>query len=289
MSSDTVQCPHCDTRFRTNSEQLRLADGLVRCGRCMQIFNAIDGSAIPTLEETKQESAATTTTGQTTRDVASETDKHASPQTEQDSNEGEEGGNEAARDPLQLLNSLSTVNHDFEHHMPPPQPRRWPWILASLVALLTLAAQLAQWQMPQLLASPYGDEIESYCNRYQLPCEPETEAKPGNIDHISSSNLIVRKHPEHKDALIVDTLLTNKSDQASPFPALHLRFSDINDHTIASRVFQPREYLSGELNALSDLASQQPIHVVLEIRDPGSNAVNYQLKLQPAYPGFNRR
>ena len=35
-----TQCPHCNTRFRVNSQQLFAAQGAVRCGSCMQVFNA---------------------------------------------------------------------------------------------------------------------------------------------------------------------------------------------------------------------------------------------------------
>lgn len=35
-----TQCPHCTTRFRVNSQQLFVAQGAVRCGSCMQVFNA---------------------------------------------------------------------------------------------------------------------------------------------------------------------------------------------------------------------------------------------------------
>ncbi len=48
-----TQCPHCQTTFRVVHDQLKLRAGLVRCGRCKQIFNGIehllppDGAAPP--------------------------------------------------------------------------------------------------------------------------------------------------------------------------------------------------------------------------------------------------
>ncbi|MES9940056.1 MAG: DUF3426 domain-containing protein [Candidatus Thiodiazotropha sp. 6PLUC2] len=42
-----TQCPHCLTLFRINSEQLKAAEGQVRCCQCNQIFNALE-----TLQET---------------------------------------------------------------------------------------------------------------------------------------------------------------------------------------------------------------------------------------------
>ena len=35
-----TQCPHCQTRFKVQSDQLDVCDGQVRCGRCNHVFNA---------------------------------------------------------------------------------------------------------------------------------------------------------------------------------------------------------------------------------------------------------
>lgn len=37
-----TRCPHCRTVFRINTEQMRAHNGMVRCGSCRQIFNAVD-------------------------------------------------------------------------------------------------------------------------------------------------------------------------------------------------------------------------------------------------------
>ncbi|MEE9143098.1 MAG: DUF3426 domain-containing protein [Gammaproteobacteria bacterium] len=37
-----TRCPHCTTVFRVTAEQLRAADGDVRCGRCQMVFSALD-------------------------------------------------------------------------------------------------------------------------------------------------------------------------------------------------------------------------------------------------------
>ena len=38
------QCPHCISRFDIPAAALQAADGVVRCGHCMQLFNAIDNA-----------------------------------------------------------------------------------------------------------------------------------------------------------------------------------------------------------------------------------------------------
>jgi predicted Zn finger-like uncharacterized protein len=39
----TTLCPHCNTRFRISGEQLEAHHGMVRCGHCMQAFDARPG------------------------------------------------------------------------------------------------------------------------------------------------------------------------------------------------------------------------------------------------------
>jgi len=38
-----ARCPSCGTVFRVVQDQLRVSEGWVRCGRCAEVFNAIDG------------------------------------------------------------------------------------------------------------------------------------------------------------------------------------------------------------------------------------------------------
>jgi predicted Zn finger-like uncharacterized protein len=41
--SGTTLCPHCNTRFRIAAEQLEAHQGMVRCGSCLQAFDARPG------------------------------------------------------------------------------------------------------------------------------------------------------------------------------------------------------------------------------------------------------
>jgi predicted Zn finger-like uncharacterized protein len=43
MSSLATRCSACGTVFRVVADQLRVSEGWVRCGRCSQVFNALEG------------------------------------------------------------------------------------------------------------------------------------------------------------------------------------------------------------------------------------------------------
>jgi predicted Zn finger-like uncharacterized protein len=49
-----TQCPECKTKFRVNDDQLRAAQGQVRCSRCHIIFNAREFLQSPSAKEGQQ-------------------------------------------------------------------------------------------------------------------------------------------------------------------------------------------------------------------------------------------
>ena len=93
---------------------------------------------------------------------------------------------------------------------------------------------------------------------------------------------MVRSHPDYANALIVDAILFNEARYPQPFPELELSFSALNGAPVASRRFSPAEYLRGDLINMDTMPVNTPLHISLEIVDPGEQAVNYNLRLLPA-------
>ena len=150
------------------------------------------------------------------------------------------------------------------------------WLLWSLLILLALAALAFQYVRHNFQDLARQDQYRPW---FEGVCPTLGCALPSRVDiaQIRSSNLVVRSHPSYRGALVVDAILYNRANFTQPFPLLELRFADIGGQPIASRRFKPSEYLSGELAGQKDMPSQTPIHISLEILDPGSNAVNYSL------------
>ena len=92
----------------------------------------------------------------------------------------------------------------------------------------------------------------------------------------------MRSHPTQRGALAVDAIITNQADFPQPYPQLQLQFTDLNGAPVAGRQFRPDEYLSGELRGSRLMPVQQPVHIALELLDPGPRAVNYLLSVVPA-------
>jgi hypothetical protein len=151
---------------------------------------------------------------------------------------------------------------------------RWlGWGLLNLIALLGLAAQYAAYNFDELARQDeYRPWLEKICPAIGCELPPRVD-----ISQIKSSNLVVRSHPDFAGALVVDAIIYNRAPFAQPFPLLEVRFADIQGQTLARRTFKPGEYLSGELAGQREMPSQIPIHIALDILDPGITAVNYSL------------
>ncbi len=151
---------------------------------------------------------------------------------------------------------------------------RWiGWGLLNLLGAAALAGQYVMYHFDELARQDqYRPWFEQLCPTIgcQLPSKVD-------IAQIKSSNLVVRSHPEFSGALVVDAILYNRAAFSQPFPLLEMRFADINGQLLASRRFKPSEYLAGELAGNAEMPPQTPIHISLDILDPGTQAVNYSL------------
>lgn len=153
-----------------------------------------------------------------------------------------------------------------------PLGRKILWPALAGLAALALVVQVAWLQFERLSV------IEPYRSAYQLACAPlPCQVPPLQApEQIRAYNLVVRDHPEQDNALQVDAILLNNAAFDQDFPGLVLEFSDIRGDAVAARRFTPDEYLRGDLAGATRMPRNQPIHISLELVDPGPEAVNYQ-------------
>jgi len=154
-----------------------------------------------------------------------------------------------------------------------PWGRRLFWLLLIVLGAGALVGQYIAYHFDELARQ------DQYRPWFQQLCPQIGCTVPSKVDiaKIKSSNLVVRSHPEFNGALVVDAIIYNRAPFSQPFPLLELRFADLNGHLIASRRFKPGEYLSGDLEGMAEMPPQTPIHIALDILDPGAKAVNYSL------------
>ncbi|WOX06949.1 DUF3426 domain-containing protein [Microbulbifer pacificus] len=163
------------------------------------------------------------------------------------------------------------------------QPKRhrrvpnWLWVLGVLFMALGLAAQTAYFRFDTL------SKRDPWRQLYAAACPALGCTLPAQVDitAIHTSNLVVRSHPQIANALAVEAVLLNRAPFDQPFPTLQLRFTDLKNAPVASRRFGPSDYLKGELSGRKLMPAGNPVHIALEIVDPGTEAVNYELRIAP--------
>ncbi len=158
----------------------------------------------------------------------------------------------------------------------PRRRRRWWLPVAVLAAVVLLGAQVLYFQFDAWAKNPSIRPVyEWLCP--MLHCElPVMRA----VDEIRSRNLVVRANPEVPGELTVDALIINQARFAQPFPEIELRFSSVDGRPIAARRFKPSDYLAGELKGATMFAPMTPVHIALEIEDPGPEAVSYFIQFR---------
>jgi hypothetical protein len=149
------------------------------------------------------------------------------------------------------------------------------WSAAALGLAVLLLAQYIFFNFDRLAKTstsrPY---IQTIC--HLVGCQlPAVE----NWRYIRIQNLVVRKNPQVANALIIDAILLNITEQPLAFPDLDLYFSDLAKTPVASRRFKPSEYLSGEMSGQTMIPPGNPVHIALDIQNPGEEAVNWSMQV----------
>lgn len=389
MTANITRCPHCQTTFRVRDEHLSIANGMVRCGSCLQVFQARDyfistpsdstPAPVPTLavtlvkeepEEKEDEiviaddalidddfeiekiSDDPTTdynlrapdsqprpkpsddfsfefdssifdledagdlpfaAGENTKNKESDLDDEAWANALLDELDNEPNIEPASFEPKAtiekeddayhseflddeelasisapedlLLHTDDSINpisaniadlHDDPIDLQEQGKNRpWGWMFGCLVLLGLAGAQFLFFNFDTLSRTPqWRPAYTSMCNI--LGCQvPDIQ----DINNFSTQLFAVKTHPHYQQALLAETLLLNKASYEQPFPDILLSFKDLNEKVIASRRFTPEQYLSGEMAGQTNIPPQTPVHIALEIVDPGAEAVSYNINL----------
>lgn len=346
MSVITAICPKCQTQYQLQPEQLQVANGKVRCGQCLAVFEA--KQAASALASTHSQNGLRSSYVRDERDdllmqhsrlreEAPLTDERlddgfVSPseslledeswvndllsedvpeqiETEDDSwaevllkdepikgeSENRQEGEKQFEVDLQLsaeeeiaiaaLSDKGSLRHRIQ-----AEPlefalasRRSLWLKVLMVFLvfllcLALLLQLFYFQFDSLSRQPKWRPVYAQACSFvncQLPDKY-------SIADIRATQLTVKSASNVTGALNVDMVMLSQAEVAQPFPLFELFFLDRNEQVVAARSFKPEEYLLGELMGLTKMPKNQPIHIALEIKDPGKNASGYKMQLR--YP-----
>ncbi len=172
---------------------------------------------------------------------------------------------------------LPAVDYAADLEMTEPERRRsWMTLAVSLLLLIGLPLQVLWFQYDAWVKDPELRPIyASLCAVTGCELPPMRD-----VSLISSKRSFIRAHPERADARIVDVLMVNNADFAQPYPLIELTATSLRGQLIAGRRFKPDEYLQGEVAEAELMPPRTPVHVSLEIQDPGAEAMNFEVKFR---------
>ncbi len=147
--------------------------------------------------------------------------------------------------------------------------------IAGLALLVLLAAQYVFF-MPEDATRRYPQwrgAIEYLC--VQIGCVLPERRDPARIRVLNRS---VRVHPRLEGVMQIKATLTNAAPYRQPYPQVRFTLFNVNGQTIATRDFQPSEYLGRRVAASARLRPQTPFQVELDVLAPEEAAVSFEFQ-----------
>jgi predicted Zn finger-like uncharacterized protein len=289
-----TRCPHCETLFRVTPQQLQVSSGQVRCGRCEQVFDAFStlSSRLSASQDTGVDADSALTTGQqeSTRELALPADyafeaelsdepgerpapavafpttaEGTRPSGDSDSVAPQAAEPDLLTLPDELFKGAVTLR------------RRWPWLLACLLAAFALGAQAA-WLFPTALSQrlpALRPALAWYCD--QLGCTLALPRLPDQL-FIEASDLRLLD-PRRPSEVLLTATIRNRAGVEQAFPMLELTLTDAVNQTAARKVFGPVEYLGKEGGPRQGIGPGQEVSIRLYLETGDIKPVGYRLYL----------
>lgn len=256
----TTRCPSCQTVFKVVPDQLRIANGWVRCGQCQAAFDA----QAALLEEAPTTAADVTTHSEPAPDAPVADEVPAPPEID-------------ALVPEIAADEVSFLRRSRAESAPSRALARATFVLCNLALMLVLLGQIVLHERDRLAAS-----VPTLTPWLQLACGfANCRLSPlRNIDAIviESSSFV-----KIEDGIYgLNFTLKNTSTTELALPAVELTLTDALDQLVLRRVLR-----SAEWGAKSDrlaVGLERPVTLTLALNGTSSTSPPVGYRLLAFYP-----
>lgn len=269
------QCPECDALYVVRAAELSAAGGMLRCGRCGVVFDALERlrDGTPASESLRLKSIA----GEAPPPTLEPWQSALSPLSD-------EVGDLFLQPRPQRSLTFSTDDVDAVTEQAPfdiasrPASQadgstKW-WALATAVLFLALIAQSAySWRETLFYHPATAPHAKTFCDT--VGCEIPLRNDPSVIRMVDRS---IRRHPSVDDALMITATLVNDGTEPVAFPVLEISLSGLDGRPLALRRFKPEQYLDASIDFEQGMPPNSFTPVVFETVDPGSDAVAFEFR-----------
>jgi len=297
--SAVTQCPHCSAKFRVRPEQVKLHAGLVRCGACRGIFDAVEHliegmlpPVAPPDDETDVEPPRTIIQGMPAmQDSADESHAAVTPETVQSQppaakvdvsahtvNVADAVVSDADSDDRVVVPAED--RSDLKDYRWRPQARpatramQWMFALLSLCAVLGLVAQAGYFFRDEIASRvpALAPTLAAACEAIGCRLEP-----PKRSESLGFVGADLAADPAHKGLLIFTATLRNTGAQAVAFPHLVLSLDGLGGEVVVRRVFTPPEFAPATANLARGLDAGAEVEIKLYLDASQSNVVGFKV------------
>lgn len=266
-----TQCSHCAAIYPVTAQQLSQSGGNARCGRCGEVFSALERLADKPPASGSIRPAFASETPPVLSDPDAEPDYSAV-----DTDTALVVSTQPSEEVPSFIAEQVVEEPDEMVTMPrgPARRRSGLWLSLSFLFALCLSAQVLYFERERFLNDPqWRTRMVNACAAIGLTCSlPLPEA----LDRIQLISRDIRPHPSVEDALIINATLQNKADFAQAYPAVIIRLSDLEGQVVGVRRFAPSEYVDETRPVTEGLAGGTLLPLVFEIVDPGDRAVAFE-------------
>jgi hypothetical protein len=161
---------------------------------------------------------------------------------------------------------------------PPVEPvkkgRDMGWKLATAFLLVVTLANAAWTFREPLLTVP---AIKSWVSSMgEAPAETQGLLRdPGQFQLVSRD---MHSHPTRSGILVLSLTFVNLAQRSQAYPELELTLLDAANQPVAKRRLKPENYLRADADVTAGLATDVYLPVLLELGDPGDQAVGFEIQ-----------
>jgi len=270
--TDITQCPQCNTHFKITKEQSESHNGMVRCGRCQTVFNAVEN-----LYTAPQQLDLPLVLDE----IADYTGIHPvyNPYAATDSYNTIESS--AAISP----EAAARLANDFRH-IPDvylatsgkaSSPKLTRLLTAGSVMLgIILLLQTIFFFRVEIAARLPGLKPAMLQICEQFNC---TLPLPQQIDLVSIESSELESDPNQPNVITLHALLRSRATFPMTYPDIELTLTDIRDTAVARRTFKPAEYLPPGENEKLGIPPNREANIKLHLNTTDLKPAGYRLFL----------
>jgi hypothetical protein len=167
-----------------------------------------------------------------------------------------------------------------ENEPVPRKTRGWlvrlAWLVLAVAVGIFILIKYTGFQEKSLTDLPLVHSVMTRLGILEPPAVPVFR----DLDQIHLVSRELKSHPFRADTLQLTATIVNRSRKSQPFPDLEVILLDSAGEAVSQVRFKPSDYLARGMAGDSGMTPEAYLPLVLDLPDPGNQAVGFELNFQ---------